>query len=159
MLSVIEFPAGSEPLKLPRKAKLQAPNTLDALSDILSWFARLQHPSVPSSIWIRCQLALAEGFTNAVRHAHRNLPSEQVTVEIEVALSDSQIEIRVWDYGPPFNLIEKLKQLPPQVEKGAGGGRGLKLMGDIADRLSYEPGPDGRNCLLIVKNYDPLDPR
>ncbi|WP_238987056.1 ATP-binding protein [Lyngbya aestuarii] len=151
ILSVIEF-QGSEPLLLPFKAQLQAPNTLDALSDILSWFARLQHPSVPSSIWIRCQLALAEGFTNAVRHAHQNLSSD-VTVEIEVALSDSQIEIRVWDYGPPFNLMEKLQLMPPQINKSAGGGRGLKLMRDIADYLNYEPTSDGRNCLLIVKNY------
>ena len=155
---MIEFP-GSEPLLLPCKAQLQAPNTLDALSDILSWFAQLQHPSIPSTIWIRCQLALAEGFTNAVRHAHRNLPSEEVTVEMEVTLSDKQIEIRVWDYGPPFNLMEKLQQMPPQIDKGSGGGRGLKLMRDIADYLSYEPTPDGRNCLLIVKNYQPLDQR
>ncbi|WP_413159986.1 ATP-binding protein [Capilliphycus salinus ALCB114379] len=154
---MIEF-SGSEPLLLPCKAQLQAPNTLDALSDILSWFARLQHPSIPSSIWIRCQLALAEAFTNAVRHAHRNLPLQEVTVEIEVTVSDSQIEIRVWDCGPPFNLIEKLKQLPPQIDKASGGGRGLKLMRDIADYLSYEPCRDGRNCLLIVKNYQSLDP-
>ena len=152
---MIEFPS-SEPLLVPCKAQLQAPNTLDALSDILSWFARLQHPSIPSSIWIRCQLALAEAFTNAVRHAHRNLTSE-VTVEIEVTLSDNQIQIRVWDHGPPFNLMEKIRQMPSEIDKGSGGGRGLKLMRDIADDLSYEPCRDGRNCLLIVKNYQPMD--
>ncbi|MCG5061712.1 MAG: ATP-binding protein [Limnoraphis sp. WC205] len=148
---MIEF-EGSEPLLLPCKVKLQAPNTLDALSDILSWFGRLQHPSVPSSIWIRCQLALAEGFTNAVRHAHRNQPPD-VKVEIEVALCEEKIEIRIWDYGPQFDLMGKLQQMPAGIDKGAGGGRGLKLMRDIADCLSYEPTGDGRNCLLIVKNY------
>ncbi len=148
---MIEF-QGSEPLLLPCKVKLQAPNTLDALSDILSWFGQLQHPLVPSSIWIRCQLALAEGFTNAVRHAHHNQPSD-VTVEIEVTLCEEKIEIRIWDHGPPFDLINKLQQMPSRIDKGAGGGRGLKLMRDIADFLSYERTADGRNCLLIVKNY------
>lgn len=152
--SVIKFSA-SKPLLLPCKAQLQAPNTLDALSDILAWFAQLQHPSIPSTIWIRCQLALAEGFTNAVRHAHENLPPD-ITVDIEVNLSSNQIEIRIWDQGSPFNMMEKIQKIPSEIDQNASGGRGLKLMRDIADSLSYVRQPDGRNCLSILKKYQPI---
>ncbi|MEL7034787.1 MAG: anti-sigma regulatory factor [Cyanobacteria bacterium J06592_8] len=151
---MIKFSA-SKPLLLPCKAQLQAPNNLDALSDILAWFAQLQHPSISSTIWIRCQLALAEGFTNAVRHAHENLPPD-ITVDIEVDLSNDQILIRIWDQGPAFDLMEKMEKIPPQIDQNASGGRGLKLMRDIADSLSYVRQPDGRNCLSILKKYKPI---
>ncbi|MGB7428313.1 MAG: ATP-binding protein [Microcoleaceae cyanobacterium] len=129
---------------------------LDVLVDVLSWFSELAHQPVPQSIWLRCQLALAEGFTNAVRHAHKNLPSENLFVEMKVSVTEGQIMIGIWDYGPTFDLIEKLQQISAQtIDKNAGGGRGLKLIQDIADELSYERTEDHRNCLKIVKHWQP----
>ncbi len=142
----------SELIHKPYSYQLRVPSTLNALVDLISWFDQLAHPQIPKSIWLRCQLALAEGFTNAVRHAHKNLPPD-LFVDIEVTVSEQQIIILIWDYGPPFDLIQKLKQMPSQIDKNAAGGRGLKLMQDIADELSYEPTEDKRNCLKIVKNW------
>ncbi|MCA1991809.1 MAG: anti-sigma regulatory factor [Coleofasciculus sp. S288] len=90
-------------------------------------------------------LALAEGFSNAVRHAHKELPSETI-IEIELAIRDKRIEIRIWDRGKPFNpdLIEE--PLPGTL---CEGGYGWFLLRRLAERVVYERCQDGRNCLLI----------
>ncbi len=119
--------------------------------------------------WLKDQLnalnlALAEGFTNAVRHAHRGLPQE---TPIEIVLSlwsekslsyvqskslptrDRQrLEIRIWDHGPPFDP-DSLEE--PQPGTLRQGGYGWFLLRRLADRVIYERDPNGHNCLLIVK--------
>ncbi|NJM63119.1 MAG: ATP-binding protein, partial [Oscillatoriales cyanobacterium RU_3_3] len=40
------------------------------------------------------------------------------------------------------------------IDEIAEGGRGLKLMWQIADELSYTRTADDRNCLFVSKNYE-----
>lgn len=145
---------GSEKLQVLKKADLQINSGLSALDPVLSWFARLYEPTIPTSVWIRCQLALAEGFTNAVRHAHEGKRPD-LPVDIEVVVCTESVEIKIWDSGDPFDLEQKIKDMSEKIDPEAPGGRGLKLMKDIADSLSYTRTADGRNCLSIVKNYSP----
>ncbi|CAA9374258.1 putative anti-sigma regulatory factor, serine/threonine protein kinase [uncultured Microcoleus sp.] len=146
---------GSEKLQVLKKADLQVNTGLSALDRVLSWFAQLYEQRIPTSVWIRCQLALAEGFTNAVRHAHEGLPPD-LPVEIEVVVCTESVEIKIWDSGAAFDLEQKIKYMSQKIDTEASGGRGLKLMKDIADSLSYTRTADGRNCLSIVKNYTPV---
>ena len=134
-----------------RKSNLQLKTDLAALSDVLGWFNELHQPSIAREIWLRCQLALAEAFTNAVRHAHKDR-SKEVPIDLEVTISEDAIEMRIWDFGPPFDLKEKLRKMPRNQENESGGGRGLRLLEAIADSISYTR-IDNRNCLLMVKNY------
>lgn len=113
---------------------------------------------MPQKDWLQCQLALAEGFTNAVRHAHKHLDDE-TPIELEVTLYSTSIELRIWDCGVPFDLEERIEQLDGKPDYHAGGGRGLILMQKIADRLSYSRVDERRNCLLLVKNYAPVEER
>jgi serine/threonine-protein kinase RsbW len=144
----------SNKLPEPCKAQLQVHTGLSANDRVLSWFEELDRKQVPKTVWLQCELALAEGFTNAVRHAHREQPPD-LPIDIEVSIFSNSIEIKVWDSGPPFDLIEWLKEQPLQGDIYAGGGRGVKLMHAIADELSYTRTAGDRNCLSIVKNYDP----
>jgi serine/threonine-protein kinase RsbW len=148
-------------LPLPQITQLQVPSSLDSLEQqLLPWFDQLYQSFIPKSVWLRCQLALAEGFTNAVRHAHKGL-SSGLYIDLEVTILDRQIEIRIWDFGEPFDLLKKIQEIlakkkdePTDINSlSCGGGRGLLLMYDIADYLSYEHGEDGRNCLLIIKQF------
>lgn len=123
-----------------------------ALEPVLSWFDELNQPYIPQKVWLQCQLAIAEGFTNAVRHAHKNLPSE-IPVNVEVSVSLHQLEIRIWDQGPPFDLEGKIQQLVKAGEHMGGSGRGILILRRIADELSYTRTDDDRNCLLIIKYY------
>jgi serine/threonine-protein kinase RsbW len=139
-------------LPLPPENHFQVQTDLKALDRILSWFEQLKQPQIPQEIWLRCSLALAEGFTNAVRHAHKNHASD-VPIDMQVKIADDTIEIRIWDYGPPFDLEDKLSKMPAQEQNHTEGGRGLQLIQQTTDCFSYTRMPDNRNCLLLVKFY------
>ncbi len=132
--------------------QIQVRSLLTELSLVLSWFNQLNQGAIPSGVWVQCQTALAEGFTNAVRHAHKSKPAD-TPIEVEVIVQDRCLEIRVWDQGDVFNLAQKLASNPKLVDKTSIGGRGLVLLDKISDHLSYSRTADDRNCLLIVKNY------
>ncbi|MGB3238304.1 MAG: anti-sigma regulatory factor [Geitlerinemataceae cyanobacterium] len=138
------------------RSSLQVGTDLNALGQVLSWFDRFASPAISERIWLQCKTALAEGFTNAVRHAHKGKSSD-VIIEIEVQTSPNSFEIRILDYGLPFNLEEKLKTLPEEIDVDATGGRGLKIMHSIADRLTYTRLNANRNCLSILKCYGEED--
>jgi len=140
-----------QPLK---RAYLQVNTDLNALTQVLAWFDQFNCSPLPYQVWLECQLAIAEGFTNAVRHAHRGQPAELV-IDLEVAIAPEHLELKIWDQGEPFDLLGKLKSLPEEMDSTAEGGRGLKLIERIADALSYDRSADERNCLLIIKYYSP----
>ena len=62
------------------------------------------------------QLAVAEGFTNAVRHAHKGLPLE-TPIKLEVTVFNERLEIKIWDYGQPFDLEARVKEFRQVNEK------------------------------------------
>lgn len=135
------------------QAQLQVHSDLYQLANqVLPWFDQLYQSSIPSGIWLRCKLALAEAFSNAVRHAHRELPTETL-IKIEVAVDEEYLELRVWDAGPSFNFQAKLQEELAVSNLEGGGGRGIKLMYDIADELSYNRTAQQQNCLLLRKYY------
>lgn len=134
------------------KSSQAFPSDLKALDQVLTWFDQFNQPSIPKKVWLQCQLALAEGFTNAVRHAHKNLPTN-VLIDIEVTLFPQALELRIWDQGPPFDLEKRVQEFEKTVDEQAGGGRGIYLLQKIADKLSYTRTSDNRNGLLIVKAF------
>ncbi len=148
---------GSDKLPKFSKAYLQVHSDLGENDKVLSWFEQLHQAPIPKTVWLQCELALAEGFTNATRHAHKYLPRE-TPIDIEVTMYTDYLEIIIWDYGQPFDLLEWLKEQPTQTDIFVGGGRGIKLMSAIADDISYTRTSDNRNCLLIVKKYWPYSP-
>ena len=139
-------------MKVIEKGSWQFPSDLNVLDAVLSSYEQLNKPYIPKSAWLQCQLALAEAFTNAVRHAHQNCPSD-VTVDIEITVFDRAVEIKIWDYGSPFDLEARVNKAADVVNDTVEGGRGLPILGQIADELSYRRTEDNRNCLILVKHY------
>lgn len=142
----------SSQLEPPKTIRTQVSTDLRLLAQVLAWFNQLRHPLIPQSVWLKCELALAEGFTNAVRHAHAGKPSE-TPIEIEVTFQKQAIELRIWDYGSGFDLTEQLHDLPEPAAQETSGGRGLKIIQQTADEFSYRAVDERRNCLLIIKHY------
>jgi serine/threonine-protein kinase RsbW len=135
-----------------KHAHLTVQSDLGLLNQVQAWFAHTCHHHQPQLSWSENQiyclnLALAEGFTNAVRHAHQGLPPD-TTIDIELDFWENQIEIRIWDRGEPFdpNRLEEPKPGTLRL-----GGYGWFLLRRLADRVVYERDRDGRNCLLIEK--------
>lgn len=143
----------SEQFPGSQQAQLIVPTDLSLLStQVLPWFDQLYQSSISSGVWLRCKLALAEAFSNVIRYAHRDL-SPSTSIKIEVTVDPQHLEIRVWDYGRPFDFNKKLQEKLTSISPEDGGGRGLKLMYDIADELSYNRIGDQQNCLLLVKFF------
>ncbi|PMB17346.1 ATP-binding protein [Fischerella thermalis CCMEE 5205] len=139
-------------LSIVQQDHLTVKSELKLLNRVQQWFEQfcLQHLSKLD--WSegqlhRLNLALAEGFTNAVRHAHHTLPPE-TTIDIDVYLWIDRLEIRIWDYGKPFNPDAIAEPEPGTLQVG---GYGWFLLRRLVDQVVYERGADGRNCLLIVK--------
>lgn len=135
---------------MTEKNHLDVKTDLADLAQVLSWFNRLNSDAIPRPIWIQCQTALAEGFTNAVQHAHKVLPSE-TPIRIEVSVLADRLEIRIWDYGAPFDLNQTLQQMAEKQDRNASNGRGIRLIQRTVDRFSYTRS-DQQNCLLMIKN-------
>ncbi|NJL44586.1 MAG: ATP-binding protein [Leptolyngbyaceae cyanobacterium SM2_3_12] len=122
------------------------------LKSVLIWFDQFQASPIPHKVWMQCQLALIEGFTNALRHAHAGLP-RATPIQIEVTVSDHTIDIRIWDQGPGFDLRTILKSKLTESSRESEGGRGLKIMYLVADQLTYETIPNQGNCLHLQKSF------
>ncbi|ACK72031.1 putative anti-sigma regulatory factor, serine/threonine protein kinase [Gloeothece citriformis PCC 7424] len=137
-----------EPLKIFFKVE----SDLNALDKVLSHFEQINQGWISRKDWLQCQLALAEGFTNAVRHAHKGL-SPTIPIEIEITLTNEQIKIMIWDYGNPFNLPQFLKENVTSDNYWSSHGRGLSILQQIADHLDYIRTEQNRNCLIIIKQF------
>jgi serine/threonine-protein kinase RsbW len=141
--------------KLPKQFHLRVKTELAALNTVWEWFEQSLQNLVSAEIIWQCQTALTEGFTNSVCHGHRDLPTS-TPIDIELNLYTQFLEIKIWDFGQPFDLQAKLeseyqdKKEPLKKE----GDRGLLLIQSLTDNLQYIRTLDGRNCLIMVKNLD-----
>ncbi|HBE21616.1 MAG TPA: anti-sigma regulatory factor [Cyanobacteria bacterium UBA11149] len=138
-----------------KQSHLQVTTDLNAVAEVLQWFEKLILPQLPDRFWRACQLALVEGFTNAVRHAHRDLP-KTTPIELELKVFPQSMEMRIWDRGKPFDLLNKLQSLLGEQDKDPfrENGRGLIFMSKSTDELSYERLSDNRNCLFMRKSVE-----
>jgi serine/threonine-protein kinase RsbW len=115
------------------------------LTDVLKWFDRLEYLSIPNDVWLTCQLALAEGFTNAVRHAHKYLPRE-TPIQLEAIVFEGRLEIRIWDCGKPFDFQAKLNEITEAERKK------YEVLEDLNDCSSLQQLPKifSDPCLLVA---------
>lgn len=132
--------------------RLSVNSHLEELSTVQRWFRTLVSRLAVENPWVNEQfdqlnLALAEGFTNAVRHAHANLP-KTTPIDIELSLCPEQLEIRIFDRGSPFDPSSLSEPQPGSLREG---GYGWFLLRRLADKVTYDAEPDRRNCLRIVK--------
>lgn len=135
-----------------QESHLRVETDLDAVTEVLEWFEQFTSPLLSPEFCHKCQLALVEGFTNAVRHAHHDLP-KTTPIDLELQLFTKYLEMRIWDWGEPFDWQAKLDALCHEdidpLEKT--GGRGLMFMKQLTDEVSYVRLSNEQNCLLMRK--------
>lgn len=92
---------------------LQLNSDLKSVVQVLWWVEQfLEYLPIPEAVVQQCKLATVEGFTNAVRHAHKNLAFE-TPINLEITVFNERLEIKIWDMGEPFDLQAKLiEELP-----------------------------------------------
>lgn len=138
--------------QLREQFQLRVKTHIEALTIVLQWFERNTEPILSAKCRWQCKLALAEGFTNTVRYAHQHLPTT-TSIDLELNVFRNYIEIRIWDWGSPFDLHAKLNSLRQNpidpLEKESD--RGLFFMQELTDDLQYIRASETRNCLVMKK--------
>lgn len=140
-------------LVILRQRSYETQTYLEALEGVLSWFASFHDLPISREVGMQCQLGLIEGFTNVVRHAHKNLPPE-TPINIEITVMDDRLSIKIWDHGPGFDFQSMLERKLQTTTSDSTGGRGLVIMYRVADTLEYIQVADQRNCLHIQKYFE-----
>ncbi|MBE7381430.1 MAG: anti-sigma regulatory factor [Leptolyngbya sp. SIO1E4] len=125
---------------------------LEALLKVQRWFKEVFASLEPDLVWVkhycdRLNIAVAEGFTNAVRHAHASLPPE-TPISIEISVGGERIDICIWDQGDPFDPNEvREPELGSLLQEG---GYGWFLLRRVADQVTYQR-RENQNCLEITQ--------
>ncbi len=141
---------------------IQVNSDIYALAKLQGWFQQLQN-LLPKPTWMQCNLVLVEVFTNVVSYAHEGL-AEETPIDIEITIYEIEnfLELRIWDYGKPFDLQAEIERATIEAKKSQNfgnvddiptGGRGLIIAKTIADNIRYETTPDGRNCFVMTKSF------
>lgn len=133
-----------------------------ALAELQGWFHQFQK-LLPKTVWMQCNLVLVEVFTNVVSYAHEGLAEETpIDIELDINEIDKFLDLKIWDYGRPFDLLAEIERLSMEAEKNKDfenvddiptGGRGLIIAKTIADKIHYENHEDGRNCFVMTKSF------
>ncbi|MCT0207929.1 ATP-binding protein [Synechococcus sp. CS-1332] len=139
-------------------SELAVISDLGELETVLSWFERQQHPDVPSDLWMQAQMALVEGFTNAVRHAHAHLVAPP-QVQLSLRLSSSLFFLEIIDHGQPFALESAMARVEAEITESASDPLAreahwglvmfLKLQKAYGWTISYTRRDDQSNCLSL----------
>jgi serine/threonine-protein kinase RsbW len=150
-------------MALIQHANLQTETDIEAMTTVTEWFNQFQRPPLTQMLWMEAQLALLEGFTNAVLHAHRQLDPE-TPIELEAQLYTEQFQLSIWDHGAPYDFEATLRHLqqlttdatfvPQEREAHWGSILLLKLRNQSGWHITYTRQPDQRNCLLIEKVFE-----
>src|ERR1044071_5274550 len=91
-----------------------------------------------------CELAVVEACNNAIKYVGADGRCHEVG--LEVICGKNELEIRVTDHTPGFELPKKIEL--PDFEKESG--RGLYLIDSLMDEVTYLRGR-GENCLVRRK--------
>ena len=105
--------------------------------------------NAPPAVDYLANLAIEELVTNCIKYGYDD--SAEHIIEIELKLSEAQLEIIVTDDGHPFNplhLPEPDTSLP--LEERPIGGLGIHLLRKMSDAMDYTR-TEGRNRLTLRK--------
>ena len=102
------------------------------------------------------ELCVVEAVNNCIEHAYGNEKGHQV--EITFTLDPDRLVIDVCDTGKPMERelmeprnISALQIDPGDLESIAEEGRGLSIMNEIMDDMTYRT-TSKKNCLTLLKN-------
>ncbi len=92
-------------------------------------------------------LVLTEAMANAIQHANEGDPAKEVHIEISTV--SQRLTIKVFDFGPGFDVEQYIEPRHPLEENG----RGIYLIHTIMDEISYNPTDEG-HVLEMVMNLN-----
>ena len=139
---------------------LTIPSDTQEIPTVLDWLDTHYGLLHPEDLW-KLKIVLSEWLTNVLLYAHRDLPAT-TPIQIHCQHQGNQLQIEVWDYGPPFDLttqLQRQRQLLQSETQGdplealSDGGRGLFYIQTLTDQLRYyrTTSDPQQNCLQVQK--------
>jgi serine/threonine-protein kinase RsbW len=137
------------------KRSISVPATLDELARVRT-FVRDSVAGFGGSKRVADDLvqAVDEATCNVMLHGYRGKAGD---VEVEAALRDRKIEIRILDRGPTFDPTRAPAPGPgatPAPTRPGGMGVGIQLLRTLTDEVHHSARPDGGNELTLVRSID-----
>lgn len=140
------------PPERPRQT-LTIPNDLRMLNVARAFVeAVCQSHELQRNVTHAVVLATSEAVSNIVRHAHQNRTDAQI--EIHCCVTDTCVEIALFDEGEPFDLCSVPELDPAELRIG---GRGVFLMRALMDELLCERHGERGNVLRMSKRVSRPD--
>ncbi len=116
--------------------QLEFPSTMDSLSKIEVFIEGFcEQCKVSDDYYGNILIALSEGVNNAITHGNQLDPSKKVNIYMETTNKVVEFTIKDEGAGFDFNSVPD-PTLPQNLEKIRG--RGLFLMKNLADEVSFE---------------------
>ena len=137
------------------KRSINVPATVDELAKVRT-FVRDSVAGFGGSKRVADDLvqAVDEATCNVMLHGYRGKAGD---VEVEAALRDRKIEIRILDRGPTFDPTAAPLPAPdvtPAPTRPGGMGVGIQLLRTLTDEVHHSARADGGNELTLVRSID-----
>ncbi len=104
--------------------------------------------NLPTDLLYKFDLCANEAVTNIISYAFDDTVEHKITLNFSE--NDSNVSLKIIDYGKPFNPLEKTPHLQPKtVEDASIGGLGIDLIRHYMDACCYRR-KDDKNVLTII---------
>lgn len=129
----------------PHRLTFDSSHGAAALEDLrLQVLAHLQPHALPARCVYAVETVLEEWLSNVARHGGLAAP----TVDVQVSLDDTEVELRFEDQARPFNpLTHAARPRPTDLADAQPGGLGLLMLHQMTQALHYQH-VNGRNVLV-----------
>jgi anti-sigma regulatory factor (Ser/Thr protein kinase) len=112
--------------------------------------------AVPCGVKTQLQVALDEVLSNVIKYAWPQRGAH--AIQVRISALNGMLQVSVTDDGKPFDPRFHPPPAPsPPGQRPRPGGVGVAMVRKLVDRLEYAR-RDGRNYLLLIKNYEPHEP-
>jgi anti-sigma regulatory factor (Ser/Thr protein kinase) len=95
-------------------------------------------------------VSISEGFTNAFQHGNQEDP--EARIKLNFCITEKSLKILIEDDGL-LPIKKNINHVYENAEQYSDSGRGLDLMRNIADEVSYDYDSKGINRLTLTYNF------
>ena len=139
----------------PESRTIQIPASVDHLAEVRA-FVRDCVADFGGSKRVADDLvqAVDEATCNVMLHGYNGKPGD---IEIEAAVRDRNVEIRILDRAAAFDPTAAAPRdptRPPAPMRPGGMGVGIELLRGLTDEVHHSVRPDGGNELTLVRSID-----